>query len=170
MTLVAACAWLLTRGTDEGSLPLFCPNPPIANPAPPPLSPGVDPVAAAAAVDGPSFADVNIKKVCTTQFPPPLSGPTLPLPPSRRFPALPLRCARYQPPTPPPYCRFCARVTRVQVLPSTCNLNATSCCFVPKAGAVCVAACDVVGVSGDLSCAVMLRVRHRQVAGDARGT
>jgi hypothetical protein len=52
----------------------------------------------------------------------------------------------------------------MQVLPSTCNLSATSCCFVPKSGAVCVAACDVEG-SGNLSCAVVLRTRLRQVAG-----
>lgn len=60
--------------------------------------------------------------------------------------------------------------TREQVLPSTCNLTATSCCFVPKAGSVCVAACDVVGGLGNLSCSVMLRTGLRQVAGSAPHT
>ncbi len=57
------------------------------------------------------------------------------------------------------------RFIRAQVLPSTCNLTATSCCFVPKAGAVCVAACDVAGGLGNLSCSIMLRTGMRQVAG-----
>jgi hypothetical protein len=54
---------------------------------------------------------------------------------------------------------------RVQVLPSTCNITATSCCFVPKAGAVCVAVCEVAGGEGNMSCAIMLRTRVGQVAG-----
>ena len=60
---------------------------------------------------------------------------------------------------------FRNRFTHMQVLPSTCALTATSCCLVPKSGAVCVAACDVAGAAGNLICAIMLRTRVRQVAG-----
>ncbi len=35
----------------------------------------------------------------------------------------------------------------------------------PKAGAVCVAVCEVPGGEGNMSCAIMLRTRVRQVAG-----
>ena len=84
MTLAAACAWLLIRGTDEGPLPCAAPAAPAtvnANVPRPYL--GTDPVAAASSVDGPSFIDVNIKKVhapCPPilLYPPSLSVPKVP--------------------------------------------------------------------------------------------
>ena len=151
--LNAAYAYLLIRGADEGIFPFVSLTIAVSHCS----CEGAIPVAASASVDGSSFSDVNVDKVffLCSSFQHYFTS-------HARFPAWLWLCARYV----SGILCYGGHLNPIKVLPSTCDLTATSCCFVPKAGALCLAVCDISGRDGALSCAVMLRTRLRYVAGN----